>query len=295
MLLHAVARVARGLGRAQPCKVSGFDRVGNVIIADLEKGLDAAFDELVVEATKFGDTGHVKNALTAHVAAADKANTLNHYGRVLREPCKEKVMELFQEFAPAAKEWLDKFPPQCLWTVFSVLKQGIITSQGTESQNSADLKSGLRAHVKWEDDMTQVVCFVPSARDASVIRKVAFRGPGKPPLCCKYSVGRYPCLHGAAGIISKHGIQQLPNAVYKFIDESCLTATRQAQMADLADIDAAMLEARDRVAWDAGLRGSKRRKMHCGLCGAAGHNRTECSSRQVDDEASSSDDEDAVA
>ncbi|KAJ1453820.1 hypothetical protein M885DRAFT_566935 [Pelagophyceae sp. CCMP2097] len=151
-------------------------------------------------------------------------------------------------------------------------------------------------HVKWEDDTAQMVCFVPSARDAS------------------YAAGRYPCLYGDVGIISKHGIQQL----YKFVDESCRTATWQAQM---ADIDAVMLEARGRVAWDAGLRvpvaiappcgrprkdagtrlrffyehgqGGKRRKMHCGLC--AGHDRTECSYRQVDDEASSSDDEDAVA
>ncbi|KAJ1448846.1 hypothetical protein M885DRAFT_537680, partial [Pelagophyceae sp. CCMP2097] len=228
--------------------VKGFGRLGSVVIADLEKGLDAAFDKCVKNASKFGDAGHVKKALKTHVAASEKAKTLHLYDRVLREPC---------------RAWLDKFPKQCLLTAFTDLKQGIITSQGTESHNSADLKSGLRAvepqcflqkafarvqkrfraaqraakkckeaatyvpHVKWVDELTMMECTMPSGRDSSVLRKVTMQGPGVPPQCCKWT-SRYPCYHGAAAIISKHGAQQL----WRYCDPRCRTTARKAQLAD---------------------------------------------------------------
>ncbi|KAJ1447910.1 hypothetical protein M885DRAFT_541094 [Pelagophyceae sp. CCMP2097] len=282
--------------------VPGFGRLGSVVIADLEKGLDAAFDKCVKNAPKFGDAGHVKKALKTHVAASEKAKTLHLYDRVLREPCRMKAMELYDEFVPGAKAWLDKFPKQCLLTAFTDLKQGIITPQGTESQNSADLKSGLRAvepqcflqkafarvqkrfraaqraakkckevlpprimediaalvlkaatyvpHVKWVDELTMMECTMPSGRDSSVLRKVTMQGPGVPPKCCKWT-SRYPCYHGAAAVISKHGAHQL----WRYCDPRCRTTAWKAQLADFefnlplqADIDAVMLEARARRA-----------------------------------------------
>ncbi len=82
--------------------------------------------------------------------------------------------------------------------------------------------------VVWVDEATQMECHVSSSLDASVLRKVTFVGPGRPPKCCKW-VGRYPCFHGAAVIIVKHGVQQLSNAASRYLHRNlCVKYTRRA-------------------------------------------------------------------
>ncbi|KAJ1445017.1 hypothetical protein M885DRAFT_551198 [Pelagophyceae sp. CCMP2097] len=234
--------------------VKGFDRLGNVVIADLEKGLDAAFDNCVQYAIKFGDAGHVKKALNNHVAAAEKAKSLLLYERALREPSKAKAAELYNEFVPSAKEWLDKFPEECLLTAYTNLKQGIITSQGTESQNSADLKSGLRAvepqcflqkafaRVQKRFRATQKAAKKCKEDIAALVQKAATYVPHvkwideSTMMECTVPSGRDPSMLRMV-TMQRPGVPPLcckwkSRYPWKYCDPRCTTAAWKAQLAD---------------------------------------------------------------
>jgi hypothetical protein len=148
-------------------KLEGIDQPETFIVADLEKGMAKAFNETFTYATKFGDERHIKKALNACVGSKEKAKALAIYSRMLREPSKERVEDLFKTLPKNAQIYLGNFDRKCetflstratsnshhnsvllfsgLFSAYANLKQNIVTSQGTESMNGADLRVGLRA------------------------------------------------------------------------------------------------------------------------------------------------------
>jgi hypothetical protein len=156
---------------------------------------------------------------------------------------------------------------------------------------------------------------VRSLSNPAIVRQVVMpTEPQTVPKCCDYSKDGtgFPCLHGVAAIIQKHGVVN----VYKFIDKKHLTAAwqdvyrgveynlppqdevdtvlREAKKKVLAgtavQIPKALPPPRGRPPANAGIRKAdwpekgaahgKKRAYTCGLCGRAGHTRDKCSLQQ---------------
>jgi hypothetical protein len=188
--------------------------------------------------------------------------------------------------------------------------------------------------IAWVPNTHRMQCKVKSfngGRDRHVIFSELSQTP---PSCCSFAElfdRNYPCYHGTAAIVEKHGA----NRLHLFIAPRNLTATWKSQyagavfaMPSTADLDSIVQTARNAVATgtatqapaalppprgrppkDAGTRrkgwyeqgpgaARTRRSYTCKLCGESGHTRGDCSLRQDvepfehDDDDDNTDDED---
>ena len=174
--------------------------------------------------------------------------------------------------------------------------------------------------VKWVDHTNMVEAKVQSRSDPTLWRRVIFSNePQTPPSCCLHSTNgsSFPCWHGVAAIIVKHG----EASVHKFVSPRHLTSNWRQDYDDISfqvptetDLEHARQAAhiaintggntllpvaisppRGRPPKDASKRliswyqdgfkdGKKKRKYTCSLCEAEGHTFRNCPLRQHEDE-----------
>ena len=173
-------------------------------------------------------------------------------------------------------------------------------------------------HVDWVEGTNQMEAKVMSKTNPGTTRLVVLSAnKHTPPACCAFAQqgNGFPCYHGAAALVDKHGAANL----WKFIHKRHLTSAWKEFYKDIdfflpeqAKVDAvihaakqlvlsgknlqvpkAIVPPRGRPVKDAGTRkrswyetgqGHRKRAYRCGLCSSTAHRRENCPLRQMDDD-----------
>ena len=136
-------------------QIDNFDISQRMIIVDQEKSIDKAFDDCTQHAHLFLDPLHVKKNMSP-ILGSLRAKGLALYESALYAPSQKLADDIILQYSEKQAAYLSKYPKERLYVSYSNLEDGMLTSQGAESQMRASIRNQIRT-VEPQKMLTNVI------------------------------------------------------------------------------------------------------------------------------------------